>query len=143
MYLLDTNIISYWMRGDPQLINKIKNYSPSDLSLSTITLAEIYYGIEKSPIKKKERRLKIEYIKSELDIFPFNEQAAIKYGAIRAALEKLGKPISERDTQIASIALANKLCIVTHNTKEFGRIPKLKVEDWTSKQVSSLRSQLE
>ena len=133
MYLLDTNIISYWMRGDPQLINKIKNYSPSDLSLSTITLAEIYYGIEKSPIKKKGRRLKIEYIKSELDIFPFNEQAAIKYGAIRAALEKLGKPISERDTQIASIALANKLCIVTHNTKEFGRIPKLKVEDWTSK----------
>jgi tRNA(fMet)-specific endonuclease VapC len=133
MYLLDTNIISCWMRGDPQLISKIKSYSPSDLSLSTITLAEIYYGIEKSPVKKKERRLKIEYIKSELDIFPFNEQAAIKYGAIRAALEKLGKPISERDTQIASIALANKLCIVTHNTKEFGRIPKLKVEDWASK----------
>ncbi len=132
MYLLDTNIISYWMRGDPQLINKIKSHSPSDLSLSTITLAEIYYGIEKSPVKKRERRLKIEYIKSELDVFPFNEQAAIKYGAIRAALEKLGKPISERDTQIASIALANKLCIVTHNTKEFSRIPKLKVEDWAS-----------
>ena len=71
MYLLDTNIISYWMRGDPQLINKIKSYSPSDLSLSTITLAEIYYGIEKSPVKKKERRLKIEYIKSELDMYPF------------------------------------------------------------------------
>jgi predicted nucleic acid-binding protein len=52
MYLLDTNIISYWMRGDPQLINKIKSYSPSDLSLSTITLAEIYYGIEKSPVRK-------------------------------------------------------------------------------------------
>ena len=133
MYLLDTNIISYWMRGDPQLINKIKSYSPSDLSLSTITLAEIYYGIEKSPLKKKERRLKIEYIKSELDIYPFNEQAAVKYGTIRAALEKIGKPISERDTQIAAIALANKLSIVTHNTKEFSRIPKLKVEDWASK----------
>ena len=133
MYLLDTNIISYWMRGDQQLINKIKSYSPSDLSLSTVTLAEIYYGIEKSPVKKKERRLKIEHIKSELDIYPFNEQAAVKYGTIRAALEKRGKPISERDTQIASIALANKLCIVTHNTKEFSCIPKLKVEDWASK----------
>ena len=133
MYLLDTNIISYWMRGDPQLINKIKSYSPSDLSLSTVTLAKIYYGIEKSPVKKKERRLKIEHIKSELDIYPFNEQAAVKYGTIRAALEKRGKPISERDTQIASIALANKLCIVTHNIKEFSRIPKLKVEDWASK----------
>ena len=133
MYLLDTNIISYWMRGDPQLINKIKSHSPSNLSLSTITLAEIYYGIEKSPIKKKERRLKIEHIKSELDIYAFNEQAAVKYGAIRAALEKRGKPISERDTQIASIALANSLCIVTHNTKEFSRIPKLTVEDWALK----------
>jgi tRNA(fMet)-specific endonuclease VapC len=133
MYLLDTNIISYWMRGDPQLINKLKSYSPSDLSLSTITLAEIYYGIEESPVKNKERRLKIEYIKSELDIYPYNEQAAVIYGALRAALEKLGKPISERDTQIASIALANKLCIVTHNTKDFSRIPKLKVEDWASK----------
>jgi tRNA(fMet)-specific endonuclease VapC len=133
MHLLDTNIISYWMRGDPQLINKLKSYSPSDLSLSTITLAEIYYGIEESPVKNKERRLKIEYIKSELDIYPYNEQAAVIYGALRAALEKLGKPISERDTQIASIALANKLCIVTHNTKEFNRIPKLKVEDWASK----------
>ena len=85
MYLLDTNIISYWMRGDPQLINKIKSYSPSDLSLSTITLAEIYYGIEKSPVKKKERRLKIEHIKSQLEIYPFNEQAAVRYGATRAA----------------------------------------------------------
>jgi tRNA(fMet)-specific endonuclease VapC len=133
MYLLDTNIISYWMRGDQQLINKIKSFSPSDLSLSTITLAEIYYGIEKSPLKKKERRLKIEYIKSELDIYPFNEQAAVKYGTIRASLEKLGTPISERDIQIASIALANKLCIVTHNIKEFSRISKLKLEDWASR----------
>ena len=70
MYLLDSNIISYWMRGDPQLINKIKSYSPSDLSLSTITLAEIYYGIEKSPVKKKEGRSKIEHIKSELVFIP-------------------------------------------------------------------------
>jgi tRNA(fMet)-specific endonuclease VapC len=70
MYLLDTNIISYWMRGDPQLISKIKSYSPSDLSLSTITLAEIYYGIEKSPVKKKERRLKIDILNPNWIFFP-------------------------------------------------------------------------
>ena len=133
MYLLDTNIVGYWMRGDAHLIHRIQSYSPSDLSLSTVTLAEIYYGIEKSPVKKKERRWKIEHIKSELDIFPFDEQAAEKYGVIRAALEKRGKPISERDTQIASIALANNLCLVTHNKKEFSRIPKLQIEDWVSK----------
>ena len=53
MYLLDTNIISYWMRGDKRVIGRIKKHAPVDLSLSTITLAEILYGIEKSPIKKK------------------------------------------------------------------------------------------
>jgi len=130
MYLLDTNIISYWMRGDLRLIQKIKSCSPAELSLSTITLAEIYYGIEKSPAKKKERRVKIAQIKSQLEIYPFNEAAAAKYGVIRASLEKQGQPISERDLQIAAIALANKLCIVTHNTKEFNRIAKLRVEDW-------------
>lgn len=130
MYLLDTNIISYWMRGDQRIIDKIKSCSPTELSLCTITLAEIYYGIERSPVKKKERRKKIERIKSLLDIYHFNELAAIKYGGIRALLEKQGEPISERDLQIASIAVANRLCVVTHNTKEFVRIAKLKVEDW-------------
>ena len=130
MYLLDANIISYWMRGDLRLIQKMKSCSPAELSLSTITLAEIYYGIEKAPEKKKERRAKIEQIKSQLEIYPFNVAAAVKYGVIRASLEKQGQPISERDLQIAAIALANKLCIVTHNTKEFNRMAKLSVEDW-------------
>jgi tRNA(fMet)-specific endonuclease VapC len=130
MYLLDTNIISYWMRGDQQIIEKIKSCSPLELSFSTITLAEIYYGIAKSPVKKKERLKKIERIRSHLDIYAFNERAVVKYGDIRARLEKQGQSISERDMQIAAIAVANRLCVVTHNTKEFGRIVKLKVEDW-------------
>jgi tRNA(fMet)-specific endonuclease VapC len=130
MYLLDTNIISYWMRGDRKLIHRIKGHSPSDLSLSTITLAEIYYGIAKSPLKKDERRWKIQRIREELTLFDFNENAAMTYGFIRASLERQGLPISERDLQIASIAAANDLCLVTHNTREFSRIQQLQVEDW-------------
>jgi tRNA(fMet)-specific endonuclease VapC len=130
VYLLDTNIISYWMRGDIALVDRIKRCRPADLSLTTITLAEIYYGIEKSPIKKEERRQKIKRIRSELDVYAFNEQAAEQYGIIRSELEKMGQPISERDTQIASIALANRFCLVTHNTKEFQRVPDLLFEDW-------------
>ena len=130
MYLLDTNIVSYWMRGDAKLLQKLMACNPSDLSLSTITLAEIYYGIEKSPIKKKERRFKIQKIKTQLEIYPFNELAAEKYGALRAVLEKAGQIISERDMQIAAIALANEFCVVTHNLKEFCRVPRLIVEDW-------------
>lgn len=130
MYLLDTNIISYWMRGDSSVVNRIKSYSPSELSLSTITLAEILYGIEKSTIKKKERRAKIDRICSQLEIHPFDEPAAEKYGLIRARLEREGLIVSERDFQIASIAMANRICLVTHNTKAFNRIKNLSVEDW-------------
>jgi tRNA(fMet)-specific endonuclease VapC len=130
MYLLDTNIVSYWMRGDRDVIEKIKSVSPGDLSLSAITVAEIYYGIEKSQVKKAERREKIERICSQLEIFPFDASAAAEYGPIRAKLEKQGTAIGERDLQIAAIALANRLCVVTHNTKEFNRVAKLQVEDW-------------
>ena len=132
MYLLDTNIISYWMRGDRRVIDRIKIYSPSTLLLSTITLAEILYGIEKSPIKKQERRLKIKQISSLLSICPFDEAAAKEYAVIRTQLEREGRMISERDTQIASIAMANRLIVVTHNVKEFVRVDKLKVEDWAT-----------
>jgi len=105
IYLLDTNIVSYWMRGDEKLIRKIKSHNPSELSICTVTLAEIYYGIEKSPVKKKERRDKIERISSQLEIHPFDELAARNYSIIRTQLEKVGLVISERDLQIASIAM--------------------------------------
>ena len=130
MIILDTNIVSYWMRGDEVILNKLKNQKPSDLSISTTTLAEILYGIEKSPVKKKLRRDRIEAICSQLDIYPFDQDAARKYATIRSHLEKKGIPISERDLQIASIAVANQFRLITHNTKEFSRVPNLIVEDW-------------
>ena len=132
MYLLDTNIISYWMRGDTTVTRRIKERAPSDLALSTITLAEIWYGIEKSPVKKKERRSRIEKISSILSVYPFDEAAAESYAVIRAQLERKGVVISERDTQIAAIAVANRLTVVTHNVNEFRRIEKLTVEDWAA-----------
>ena len=132
IYLLDTKIVSYWMRGDEKLISKIKSRKPAELSICTVTLAEIYYGIEKSPVKKKERRNRIERISSQLEIHPFDELSARKYAMIRSQLEKSGLVISERDLQIASIAMANKLVVITHNTKEFKRIVKLEVEDWAT-----------
>jgi len=130
MYLLDTNIVSYWMRGEKGIIDRLRKHAPSELSLSAITLAEIYYGIEKSPVKKKERWLKINKISSLLDLYYFDEAAAREYALIRVLLEKRGIIISERDLQIASIAMANRLIVVTHNIREFGRIDTLKVEDW-------------
>jgi tRNA(fMet)-specific endonuclease VapC len=132
MFLLDTNIVSYWMRGDQKILNKLKKHKPYELSLSTITLAEILYGIRKSNIKKKERLYKIESICSQLHIFSFDKTAADRYGTIRVYLESRGIPISERDLQIASIAMANNLIVITHNVKEFERISGLIFEDWAA-----------
>ena len=132
MFLLDTNVVSYWMRGDQQIINMLKKHKPSELALSTITLAEILYGIRKSNTKRKERLHKIESICSQLQIFPFDKPAADQYGTIRVYLESRGIPISERDLQIASIAMANDLTVVTHNVREFGRISGLRFQDWAA-----------
>ena len=74
--------------------------------------------------------MKIQRIMDELTLYPFNEQAAAAYGPIRAELERQGPSISERDLQIASIAVASDLCPVTHSKKAFFRIQQLKVEDW-------------
>lgn len=112
------------------VIDRIKRYRPCDLAIATITLAEIHYGIEKSPVKKKERREKINQIQAQLELYPFDEESAYQYASIRTFLEKEGTPISERDLQIASIALANNFEVVTHNTKEFQRVPYLTVYDW-------------
>jgi tRNA(fMet)-specific endonuclease VapC len=76
--------------------------------------------------------LKIEKITSLLNVYPFDETAAKHYAVIRAQLESKGVMISERDTQIAAIASANRLTVVTRNVKEFLRIEKLGVEDWAT-----------
>lgn len=130
--MLDTNIVSYWMRGDSVVIGRIKECVPSDLSLSAITLAEILYGIEKSPVKKRQRRAKIEKISSLLRVYPFDEAAAKSYAVIRIQLERKGVVMSERDTQIAAIAVANKRTVITHNVNEFRLIEKLTIEDWAA-----------
>jgi len=130
MLLLDTNIVSYWMRGEQSILDRLEKERPDNLSISTITLAEILFGIEKSPHRKKERNNKIDRICSQLEIYPFDIAASRQYAVIRAYLEKNGIPISERDLQIASIGLAKEFKIITHNTKEFDRIPGLSIEDW-------------
>ncbi len=131
MYLLDTNIVSCWMRGHPEVLRQVRSHAPSELSLCSITLAEILYGIEKSPSRKSERRERIARILSQLQLHPFDEAAARRYARVRAQLEESRQPISERDTQIAAVALSRRLTVVTHNAREFGRVAGLAVENWT------------
>ena len=129
-YLLDTNIVSYWMRGDPRVTQRLRAHSPAEMGLSAITLAEILYGIERSPVRQVERRARLQQIAAVLHLYPFDEEAAQHYAVVRAQLERRGCPMSERDTQIAAIARAGRLTVVTHNVQEFRRVDGLAVVDW-------------
>lgn len=105
-------------------------YSISDIGVSSITVAELHYGVMKSaqPVKNQQA---LDHFLVPLTIIDFDSDAAITYAQIRADLEAKGTPIGSMDTLIAAQALSQNLTLVTNNTKEFLRVPSLVVEDWT------------
>ncbi len=129
-YLLDTNICIYTIKNrPPQVKEKLIEHKIGDLALSIITVSELLYGAFKS--QQVERNLNIieEFI-MPFDIIDFDYKSAIEYGKIRAILEKQGQVIGNMDIQIAAIAKANDMILVTNNLKEFNRIENLKLENW-------------
>ena len=108
----------------------MKVYHLETLPFSSITLAELYYGIMKSSNPKKNQEALDKFL-IPLEILYFDYPATIEYGKIRADLEKKGTPIGALDTLIASHAKSLNLTLVTNNEKEFERIPDLKIENWT------------
>ncbi len=130
-YMLDTNICIYIIKRKPsKVLKRFKKYSPGDILVSSITLAELRYGAEKS-LYVEQNLDALNGFMVPLEIVPFDERAADEYGKVRAQLEKAGKPIGSMDMLIGSHALSLGLAIVTNNTKEFKRIKSLKVENWT------------
>lgn len=129
--MLDTNICIYIIKQKPPAVLKqFKSYSIGDIGISSITLAELQYGVAKSQHVQKNREALEEFI-LPLEIADFDEKASRVYGTIRAMIEKAGKPIGSMDMLIGSHALALGATLVTNNTKEFKRIKNLKVVDWT------------
>lgn len=130
MYLLDTNIISYYLKNQyPDLTARIMSHSPSDLYVSAITLFEFEYGASKKNWGAKNR-MKLAMALAPFQIVPFSTDDAIQAGKARAYLQKTGMIIGPYDVQLAGQALARNMIFVTHNTKEFERVPNLKLEDW-------------
>lgn len=130
-YLLDTNIVIYVLKRRPIEVLSIFNANASRMAISSITLAELLHGAEKSS-RVSENLSVIEDFCSRLDVLPYGAKAAQHYGAIRAALEKLGQPIGVNDLHIAGHARSEGLVLVTNNVSEFTRIPALEVENWVS-----------
>ena len=130
IYLLDTNTCIKYLNGRSDNIRKnIESKHPQDIKVCSVVKAELFYGSMKSfnPDKnlEKQRRFVNRFIS-----LPFDDSAAEAYSIIRAQLEKLGTPIGPNDLLIASIALANNLTLITHNTGEFIRVENLHIEDW-------------
>ena len=133
MYLLDTNICIYIIKRKPiEVFEKFKQLEIGALKISSITIAELYFGAYNS--QNIERN--IEIVKNFLlpfEVVDFNKKASIEYARIKADLRKKGQIIGELDMQIAGIALSNNLTLVTNNEKEFIRVDNLKIENWIKK----------
>jgi len=130
MYLLDTNICIYIIKQKPQhVLDTLMRIDFNDIAISTITLAELEYGVEKSLHKEKNKIALLEFL-SVFQIIEFNDKDAIEYGKIRADLERCGQPVGAKDMLIAAQARARDYILVSNNTKEFERITQLKFENW-------------
>ena len=128
-YLLDTNIVKYVLKRRPVEVLSTFNTNASRMAMSSVTLAELLHGAEKIS-RVSENLAAIEDFCSRLAVLPYGPKAAQHYGAIRAALEKLGQPIGVNDMHIAAHARSEGLVLVTNNRGEFARVPALEVENW-------------
>ncbi len=128
-YLLDTNIVIYVLKRRPVEVLSTFNANASRMAMSSITLAELLHGAEKSS-RVSENLAAIEDFCSRLQVLPYGPKAAQHYGTIRAALEKLGQPIGVNDMHIAAHARSQGLVLVTNNMGEFARVPALETENW-------------
>ncbi|GAB6141935.1 tRNA(fMet)-specific endonuclease VapC [Methylosoma difficile] len=128
-YLLDTNIVIYVIKRRPLEVLAIFNQHVGQMAISSITLAELLHGVEKS--SRPEHNLRqVENFISRLDVLAYTAKAAAHYGDIRAHLEKQGQTIGVNDLHIAGHARSEALVLVTNNIKEFARVEALRVENW-------------
>ena len=128
--MLDTNTCIYIIKQHPlTVLERFRHHSVGDIGISTITLAELRYGVHKSLHREKNAKALEEFI-VPLEIWPFDEDAAQNYGAIRASLEKAGTPIGSMDLLIAAHAVSLGVTLVTSNTREFSRVAGLTLTDW-------------
>jgi tRNA(fMet)-specific endonuclease VapC len=130
-YLLDTNICIYIIKKKPaEVFEKFKILTIGDVGISSITLAELQYGIEKSSNPEKNREA-LEKFLTPIEIIDYGYKATVEYGKIRAELEKKGISIGPLDMLIASHAKSLDVILVTNNVREFKRIAGLRIENWT------------
>jgi len=130
--MLDTNICIYIIKRKPlNVLERFKQTEISQIGISAITLSELSYGVSKSS-KPAQNQMALAQFIAPIEILPYDDNAAQYYGNIRTLLEKQGTTIGSLDMLIAAHALSVACTLVTNNTKEFSRIPNLKIENWVA-----------
>lgn len=125
--LLDTTVIVDALRGNAVVRRRLAEHSPDDIAVPSVAIAELAYGAERSKDPERARLIWREFVEPFV-VVPFDRPSAEHHGRIRFELR--ASPIGERDLLIAATAMAYQLTVVTSNTREFFRVPGLRVEDW-------------
>jgi tRNA(fMet)-specific endonuclease VapC len=127
-YMLDTDSVSLALRGQGRVAERILDHRPSELCISSVTLAELHYGAELRRSRKLRRSIRT--FEDSVEVLPFDGSAAKRFGVVAAALARKGKPIGTFDTLLAAHALSLDLTFITNNEKHFERVPGLTTENW-------------
>jgi len=128
-YLLDSNICIAWLKNNRVVVQRLIAAGENQVYLCSPVKAELWFGTCKSQ-RMAESQANLTRLFRDFPSLPFDDHAALRAGDLRAHLARQGTPIGPYDMQIAAIALAHGLTLVTHNTREFARVPKLMLEDW-------------
>ena len=129
MHLLDTNMVIYIQRGIPSVLQKLVTLGRQRVALPSLVVAELAYGVEKSTHQARNRE-RLEQLLVEFTVLPWTHSAMWHYARHFHALRQHGQLIGHMDLLIASQALAEGATLVTNNTREFERVPGLRVENW-------------
>ena len=127
-YMLDTDTVSFALRGHGRVAARVLEHRPSELSISSLTLAELRFGAEARRSRKLHRLIST-FAKS-VAVLAFDQRAADRFATVAASLARRGEPIGTFDTLMAAQALSLRLTFVTNNTQHFGRVVGLKTENW-------------
>ena len=131
MLILDSNTISYYFRGDPQVVPRLQALPPADIGVPAIVEYELRYGLLRLPPEAADPRLAaLAALLRPMQVLPFDSECAVHAACIRAGLEAAGTPIGPHDTLIAATALRYQATLVTRNVREFSRVPGLQWLNW-------------
>ena len=129
-YLLDTNVVSDFVKGHPLVMSRLKQTAPHLIGISSITAMEIEYGLQLNPARARKLLSILEPLLASIESLDFSRDDALTAATLRASLQSRGTPIGAYDVLLAGCALRRGMIFVTANTREFERVSGLQLENW-------------